>query len=363
MVPYLLLFLIPSILSLFEEGKYRRNKTYINSNKWTLSFFLYYIILTLMIGLRHEVGGDWRTYLEGLEKLEIDPEAESIIRQDYAYYIINILSIHSNLGVYFLNTVSSVIFSYCLIYFCLNQNRPWLTMVVAVPYLIIVVAMGYTRQSVALGIIMCSIVNLTNGKYYKFLFLVAIAAAFHKSAVVILPFSLFLFSKKNKFTLITFIMSFILFFLVFLQEYYNTFYEAYIVSEYQSSGAEIRVIMNLIPSTIFLFLYKKFDLTNHSKKFWYWVSLFSFAFLILLQFMPSSTAIDRIALYWIPVQLYVFGSLPYLYRKAKYGSMISTLFVNFYSFMIMIVWLNFAVTAFAWLPYQFYPLKLYIDLF
>ena len=327
-----------------------------------IGLFIYFLILSLMIGLRNEVGGDWRTYKEQLEKLAFDPDIESVIKQDYAYYLINIISIKTDLGVYLLNLISAIIFSYSLIYFCRNQPRPWLSLVVAVPYLIIVVAMGYTRQSVALGIIMVSFVSLTKGNYYKFIILVALAATFHKSAIIVTPFALFLFRSNRIAKLLILIISMLLFFIVFLQEYYTTLIEAYIDSNYQSSGAEIRILMNLLPSIILILLNKKFNLTREEYIFWNWMAFFSFIFLIILQFMPSSTAIDRLALYWIPIQIFVLNRIPNIFKNSFINSLSATLAVNLYSLLVLITWLNFAATSFAWLPYRFYPIELFISI-
>ena len=68
------------------------------------------------------------------------------------------------------------------------QQRPWLAMVVAIPYLVIVVAIGYTRQGVGDRLIMAGLASYTRkGSVLRFAAYVAIAATFHKTAVVALP--------------------------------------------------------------------------------------------------------------------------------------------------------------------------------
>jgi hypothetical protein len=77
----------------------------------------------------------------------------------------------------------------------------------------------------------------------------------------------------------------------------------------------------------------------------------------MLFFSNSSTAIDRLALYLIPVQLFVFSGLPEVFspqRHTKTYSLVRYL-VIFYSFMVMTVWLLFAGHRGYWIPYNLYP--------
>ena len=67
-----------------------------------------------------------------------------------------------------------------MVVFCLTQPRPWLALLIAVPYLVTVVAMGYTRQGVAIGIAMMGISALMGGGVFRFVLWVALAATFHK---------------------------------------------------------------------------------------------------------------------------------------------------------------------------------------
>ena len=78
---------------------------------------------------------------------------------------------------------------------------------------------------------------------------------------------------------------------------------------------------------------------------------------VLLLVSPSSTAVDRMALYLIPIQIFVFARLPDLGGKDR-GLTNVLLFsvLGFYA-AVMAVWLNFAAHAYAWIPYRFYLLE------
>lgn len=73
---------------------------------------------------------------------------------------------------------------------------------------------------------------------------------------------------------------------------------------------------------------------------------------------PSSTAVDRVGLYLLPLQLMVFSYLPEVMGRGSGRAHASWVFlVLVYYAAAEFVWLNFADTSFAWLPYRFYPLE------
>ena len=84
--------------------------------------------------------------------------------------------------------ICAAIFVWGLMRFAEAQERPWLAVVVAIPYLVIVVAIGYTRQGVSIGLIMAGLASYVHkGSVLRFAAYVALAATFHKTAVVALP--------------------------------------------------------------------------------------------------------------------------------------------------------------------------------
>ena len=146
-----------------------------------------FMLLTLLIGLRHEVGGDWRTYFEQIEGLQGGSFSDALTSKDPAYSVLAWLAIQFGAGVYLVNLVCAIFFVSGLIVFCRSQPNPWLALAVAVPYMVIVVAMGYTRQGVAIGIVMLGLVALSQSNNLRFVLWIGLAAAFHKSAIILLP--------------------------------------------------------------------------------------------------------------------------------------------------------------------------------
>jgi hypothetical protein len=313
-----------------------------------------FVFLVLMIGFRYEVGGDWETYLAmldtytGISYREFD-------YQDPAFVLFNILSAKTGLGIYLLNVLSALFFSWGLIVFCRAQPRPWLAMAVAVPYLVTVVAMGYTRQGVAIGIAMIAMTALGQGRAIHFLLWIVFACTFHKSAIILLPLAVLASSKRRIFILFWVGAASILLFILMVQEALSFLMGGYIEDAMQSSGAAIRIAMNAVPAVLFLMFRKRFQLTEEQHSFWSWMSWSALLLVGLLAISPSSTAVDRIALYWIPLQLFVLSRLPNALGRHNGNNLLWVSAVVGYSAAVHFVWLVFADTAFAWVPYQFYP--------
>jgi hypothetical protein len=353
MWPYWLLFLTPAVLAVLRLKPKKQTPFTTSRDHWTTLWRGMFIALVLMIGLRHEVGGDWLTYIE-----HIDNQAAGSFQkktQDPAFAFFNELAIQTGLGVYLVNLLSAVFFSWGLLVFCRAQPRPWLALAVAVPYLITVVAMGYTRQSVAIGVAMLGMVALGRGSTIKFVLWIALAATFHKSAVILIPLAILANTKRRILTLVWVLASGIALFLLLLQESVDFLRYGYIESKYQSSGAGIRIAMNAVPAAIFLFFRKRFQLSQEERSFWTWMAWIALLFVVLLKVSPSSTAVDRVALYWIPLQLLVLAHLPNALGRADGKNLVWVCAIVCYSAAVHFVWLMYAETAFAWLPYQFYP--------
>ncbi len=356
MTLYWFLLLVPTIGAVLATGKmwpWSNNKLPAKYSSMTLDIFAF--LLVLVVGFRHEVGGDWFNYLMPLVTAKDQTWYEGMMSGgDPAYGLLTWIAANFGGGLYLVNLVCGVVFVYGLLVFARNSPQPWLAMCVAVPYLVIVVAMGYTRQGVAIGLAMVGLVALDQGRLYKFAGWLILAAFFHKSALILLPLALFSGRKSWVALLGVLLVGAVMFFLL-LAEHVDSFIAGYITDEYASSGAGIRVAMNALPAALFLMLQNRFDLTTSQKSFWVWMSLGALAFILLLAVSPSSTAVDRVALYWIPLQLYVWSRVPQAMGQRTGTQRQWLAVVLAYSFAVQFVWLIFADHSYAWLPYQFYP--------
>ena len=354
MWPYWLIFLVPAFQAV---SRVRLLVPPLPVKRWPASWQAMFLLLVLVIGLRHEVGGDWDYYLVNFEVISdlTLVEVLSGIKGDPGDSLLNWLASRSGLGIYLVNSVDAILFSLGLLVFCRNQPRPWLALTVSVPYLITVVAMGYTRQGVAIGLVMMGLVALENKNVFKFLLWVALAATFHKSAVIMVPLAVLSGTRRRLWMLLWVGISAGLLFVLLLLAHVESLVQNYIGEQYGSSGAAIRVAMNALPALIFLLARRRFDLSPTQRTFWTWLACGALAFVVLLYVSPSSTAVDRVALYWIPLQLFIWSRIPDALGSHGAANSVWVYLVVAYSATVHFVWLNFAVNAYLWLPYQFYP--------
>ncbi len=340
MIAYWLLFLSTAYRALEAP-----TKRWTNSLKFTL-----WSILTLIIGLRHEVGCDWDMYARFFngKPMELD------LSRDPGYSIIQSFSSGINADVYGVNFISAGIFAFGLVVFCAAQRRPWLALTMAIPYLVIVVAMGYTRQSVAIGLLMPGFLALERGHLRHFLCWVAVAASFHQTSVITLVFLLPAIPGRTlKIRLIRTILTIffsILLARIFLWDRIGIFIFGYLMQKMSSEGATIRVAMNTLPAIALLIFGYRLKMRDQEGRVWFSIALYSVACLIGLFILPSTTVVDRLALYAIPIQIYAGSRVPE-FRIFDVDPRVLTFGVVILACLIQAVWLFASNHAKCWLPY------------
>ena len=343
---YWVMFLVPAWASIAAPGKPRPVGKPLEA-----SWLMVGVLLALLIGLRHQVGGDWSNYESHYLDMVGAPLSEVLERGDPGYYLLNWLSTQVVGGVYLVNLVSGALFSVGLAAFCRQQPRPWLALAVAVPYMVIVVGMGYSRQGVALGLAMLGMVGLARKSNLQFVLCVALAATFHKSAVLLVPLAILATPRGRLWTgLWVGIAAGTLYYLL-LADSVENLVTNYIDAEYQSEGAAVRIAMNALPAVLLLLLRKRFVWQPAERNLWLIMALLALASVGWLMVSASSTAVDRLALYLIPLQLFVFARLPDLMGRGR-GLRNWVMAVVIYYAAVLFVWLTFATHSYAWVPYH-----------
>jgi len=342
MLPYWFLLTVPVALAFF----YGRLSRGADAGIWAMAW----LVISLMVGLRHSVGGDWESYIYMLSLQPYKRFGEVVSGGDPGYFLINWLVVHLGGNIYWVNTLCGMIMMAGVVRFARSLPLPWLALFVAVPYLIIVVGMGYTRQSVALGFLLLGLVALGQGRIRAFAFWVVLGTTFHKSAVLMLPVAALASTSNRLWTWIwggVFSLAAAYFFLFDSVDHLWTHYVE--SDRYQSQGGLIRVVMNAVPALFFLLLRRRFVLSETERKLWCWMSILSIVCVPLV--MISSTATDRVALYLIPIQMFVFAWLPFVLETARNRALIVLAIVTYY-IVVQFVWFVFGGHAFAWLPYR-----------
>ena len=352
MFPYWLLFSLCAVGAV----QYERGRRPDRIEGGPLLMFMA-VLVTLMIGLRYEVGGDWSNYLLIFLDIAQNPLGDALGMPDPGYALLNWFAAQVGADMLLVNLVCSAIFTWGLTKFIRRQPNPWLALVVAVPYLIIVVAMGYTRQAAAIGFILMGLSTPRGQRVTRFWIYILLGALFHKTAIVILPLVV-LSQTHNRFIMAGMgVLLCAMLYYLFLSSSIDRLLENYVEQHYESEGAAIRVAMNIVPAVIFLAFRKRFGFDEEQGKLWRnfaWAAFGSLALLLLLT--SASTVVDRLALYLIPLQLVVFSRMPLAFPRAGHENAPLTLLVIAYSALVQFVWLTSADNADYWLPYQVYPL-------
>lgn len=317
--------------------------------------FLYGLFLILLIGLRYQVGGDWWSYFPYVQRFAGLPFYELFFVREPGYGLLNWLGANWGGGVFLVNTFCGLIFTYGLISFVRDQPRPWLALTLAFPYLITVVAMGYSRQGVAIGLELLALLSLQRNKLLQYLFWIAVASTFHRTVLVLMVLPASTLSGSLRFSqlirLVLLVISAYGLYSAFIEPDLDYFVQGYLESRYESQGALIRVILCTLPAVVYLLNRVRFQLPFTLQRIWSLLSLITvFAFIALFT-VASSTAVDRLALYLIPLQLFVGSRIPdsrlFGISPANWNQ-----FLTAFSFVVLIVWLVFAGHSYAWLPYR-----------
>ncbi len=340
MWPYWLMYSIPAVAALLVvPGK--------KSAGW-LPWLLLGLFFTICIGFRFHVGGDWNNYLPHYYR-EIGAAFTDPINGDLGYVLLNRLMAHLHWGIYGVNTVCGLIFITGLITFCRAQYRAWLAFAVAVPYIVIVVAMGYTRQGVALGLIFWALSHLEEGKFFHYAGFVAVAALFHRTAVVMIPLGMFLYQKGWLFRAVAVALIGYALWDALMAPSLERLWTTYVEQKMFSQGAAIRIAMNFAAAVLLLIHWQQWKKIYPNALLWLWMAWVAMACVFFVNFAP--TVVDRLGLYLTPLQVAVFARLPHLTRRRQ-DPAITVRYILIGYGAVLFVWLNYAVHAQYWLPYQ-----------
>ena len=309
-------------------------------------------LLTLLVGLRYQVGGDWGAYLRHFNLDSQLAFTDLFAGKELGFHLLNWLAFQVGAGPWLVNLVCGWVFVLGLVRFCQQQPRPFLALAVAVPYMVIVVGMGYQRQAVALGLFMWALVDLAQRRHVRFVLAVALGALFHQTVLIVLPLAALANTRNRWWSALWVGLVGLGLFQFILADNADALWAGYVTSGYASEGGAIRVFMNAVPALVFLLWRQRWGESAQTVALWTWVALFCLALLPLVSL--ASTAVDRVALYFMPIQLWVWSRLPGLF-VADQRYWVSVAVVLVYA-AVQAGWLFFATHSPFWLPYRFWPL-------
>ena len=350
MLIYWLLFAYPAILALtFPAQVDPYGQRSAGQRLAAIGFVVFY---TLLAALREDVGGDWINYIIIYEDIQLDNLTFALTSTDPLYGLSNWISAQFGMGIYLVNGICGLALVWGVVSATSKLREPWLAVAMAVPYLMIVVGLGYVRQGAAIGMLLLAISAFERGQFLRTVFLLFLAVGFHSTAVMVVPLFAWAIARRQIILAALFVVLIFGVYLIFVVPRIAQFDAGYIQAEYDSGGATTRVLMSAIPSMLLLLRWRQFGEQLRASSVWVSMGIASIIALAALAVSPSSTAVDRAALFFSPVQMVVFGEFQALTNLSTRAPLIYRSALIALAAFVQVVWLVFATNAPFWVPYQ-----------
>ncbi len=349
MIEYWLLFAYPALMALAYPAHLPSGQTVRGQGLAMWGFVLFYTVLG---GLRFETGGDWLTYDEMFEDMRVDTLGYALTRTDPLYGALNWLSAQLGTGIYLVNAVCCLVLVLGVFQTARTFRKHWVAVTIAVPYLLIVVGLGYVRQGASIGLMLMALASLDRARTMRTLLQLALAVGFHSTAVIAFPLFILALTRRHK---VLSLMGAVLgaaLFLVVLMPRLDVLEAGYLDAEYESGGALVRILMGLLPAGLILARWRSFPASDRVRSVWLMIAVANALALVGLAVLPSSTAVDRIALFVSVIQLAAFGEIRALSGFAERAVLLLRLLMIGLAAAVQSVWLVFATHAEFWVPYN-----------
>ncbi len=317
----------------------------------TVAWLLTFILLVAFVGLRHKVGMDWNNYLRMIAKAANAPTFVDLFQVCEPLYAAMLSAGHaSGFGMYAVNLLGAAIFLFGAFQFARRTPEPWLALLAAFPYCIVVIGMSANRQAVAAGVIMWIVSRADTMSFAKKTFWIIIASGFHVSALLCLVF-VGLEMRVRAPVKLAAVAAMTALAIYLLQSTgqsvnYDSSYGSGQTELTQSSGAAYQVALTAIPAGLLLIL-NRYQPGFFPFSLVYYMSIAAVATSALVPF--SSTAASRISVYWFPVSMLFWASLPALFKTSSRPLVRAAIIAT--SLLILAGWLSYANTSFAYIPY------------
>lgn len=348
---YWLLFLAPAGFALVEPADNPDRRPFAAP-----AWIFVVAVLVLVIGLRWETGGDWSNYDRMVQAAAWDAPRLTWL-DDPGFAALTRLAAESSFGMLAVTCVSGLALTLALVRFCLAQPRPWLCLAVAVPYFVVVLGMGYIRQGIAVSLVLIALAGINHGGALRFALWIGAAALFHSTALALLPLALAFAGGDPRARLAGGAVTVAALLAVAASERAGMLTTNYLNEPMASSGAIVRLAMTAAPALLLIAWRDRFGLSADERRVWLLLAWAAIALFAAALVFPASTAIDRLGLYLLPLQFFVFARAPgVLAGDARTERVLGMAVLALYA-AAFFVWLNFAVNVGFWLPYRFFPFE------
>lgn len=343
MIPYLLFYCVAGIPAMFHSIRPNR-----------LAWAMAWVAFVLFIGLRHHVGGDWEGYLLITQRINTQDFLDSLKEEETLFSVLTWVSAKLGLGVYGVNLVGAAIFCSGLFAYCSIQSNRWLALATAVPFLVIVAVMSANRQGMAIGTVLWVMSRWGRLGIKRRALGIGIAALFHASAAFLLVFCVTdLKISKFKKVMLLLLVTAIAFWLLNRSEViwqrYTSIYTREKSAGVYSPGAIFHLLLNLFPAVLMLAFHKRWSRLLPD---WPLLRQLCWMAIALLAMSPFYTVgVSRMSLYLFPISISFVSSLPRVIATSA-GRALARMSCVIALGGVLVLWLQFANTAFTYRPYD-----------
>lgn len=356
MYVYYFIIIFPLILS------FKKYPTTVQQKRIDYFFWcLFFLILLIIFGLRHKIGGDWNNYLDAFNKLQ----GKSVDGVEYytgnfnsfkyskdltdspVFVLIMIFSQIISESFIFFNFLLTLIYLGAIFKFSSIYKDKWIILALLIPYLSIIVHTGYIRQALAIAFLALTITYYYEKKFVLSFVLLNLSILTHIAAA---PFLIIFFNKK--FLPLIIFFSFI-FLILNLENIKNLFF--YYLGQgihFESLGSQFRILI-LIPFIFLIFYQLKYQTCSNEEKILFRSVLIIYFLLFIFMLIGKSTFSDRVALSCILFTGMISGKLLNTFKSNK-NKIIFKTFISLYCVLNFTIWMVFSPYVDSWIPYKNY---------
>lgn len=208
---YFIFFIIVILLSINYPLKFKLNtsnnkKLILNYNPFPLSF----LFISLVLGLRYNVGTDYMSYVKFFERYELGINTPDL---EFGYELINRLTIYLGLNSWFVFLISALIINFLILKTFEEYSSSFLlSMIILFGIEFIFFQTNGMRQAIAIAFTFYGSKYIVSRNSNKYIFFVFLGMMFHLTAFIMIPMYWIVNIKWNKiFLLLILVVSFVLF--------------------------------------------------------------------------------------------------------------------------------------------------------
>jgi hypothetical protein len=186
---------------------------------------------------------------------------------------------------------------------------------------------------------------------WKSIFWVLVASLFHASAFIVAVLIALSYAENRLQAAALLIASAIPAYYVLFSTF-DSYLKRYGQHRVDSGGVTFRLAMNAVPALILLIKGSRSFSPRGEHAFWRALALLSLALLPTMLYLKSTTVIDRLSLYAIPLQILVLSSLPAQFSTSSATRIYPVMGVVAYAALTLLVYFTLGTFANSYLPYE-----------